>query len=77
MMDGGKMKKIIMTIVALSLISGCVTNGQFDGKKTALLVSAMIIAGVALSNNDSSVPEDKCVDIISYPSDSPVTVPRC
>jgi hypothetical protein len=48
------MNKLMLVLVALALLSGCATNGQFDGKKTAWLVGTLVVTGVVLSQSDGS-----------------------
>jgi len=53
------MKALTAILVALAL-SGCATNGEFDGKKTAALVGMVIVGGyIAVENADSGGNDTK------------------
>ena len=57
------MRKLITLIAALAL-TGCATNGEFDGGKTALLIGGLIVAGVALSQSDSGPADSNCYWVV-------------
>jgi len=39
-------------------LSGCVTNGQFDAGKTAMLVGAIVVGGIVASQSDTVLADD-------------------
>ena len=58
------MRKLITLITVLAL-TGCATNGEFDGGKTALLIGGIIVAGIALSQqSDSGTPASNCYWVV-------------
>jgi len=71
------MKKLMVLLVALSL-TGCVTNGQFDGKKTALLIGGMVVVGaIAASSGSSSNPAQDPNCPIGYPDPNSIGTVVC